>query len=55
MLSVKRRCELIGLPKASYYRGDALEQESAQNLELMALMDEEYTRHPFYGSRNICT
>jgi putative transposase len=55
VLSVKRQCELIGLPRASYYRGDALEQESAQNLELMALIDEEYTRHPFYGSRNMCT
>ncbi len=25
-----------------------------ENLELMRLIDEEYTRHPFYGSRKMC-
>ena len=28
-------------------------EETAENLELMRLIDEEYTRHPFYGSRKI--
>ena len=28
-------------------------EESAENLELMRLIDEEYTRHPFYGSRKM--
>src|SRR5581483_126986 len=27
--------------------------ESAENLRLMRLLDEEYTRHPFYGSRKM--
>jgi putative transposase len=27
--------------------------ETAENLELMRLIDEEYTRHPFYGSRKM--
>src|SRR5581483_4147342 len=27
--------------------------ESAENLRLMRLLDEEYTRHPFYGSRKL--
>ncbi|MGH8656390.1 MAG: IS3 family transposase [Gammaproteobacteria bacterium] len=27
--------------------------ESEENLTLMRLMDEEYTRHPFYGSRKM--
>jgi putative transposase len=27
--------------------------ESAENLRLMRLIDEEYTRHPFYGSRRM--
>jgi putative transposase len=48
-----RQCELIGLPRASYYRGGALGEETAENLELMRLIDEEYTRHPFYGSRKM--
>lgn len=27
--------------------------ESEENLTLMRLMDEEYTQHPFYGSRKM--
>ncbi len=52
-LSIKRQCELIGLPRASYYREPAGGEETAENLELMRLIDEEYTRHPFYGSRQL--
>jgi len=44
---------LIDLARASYYRGPALGGETAQNLELMRLIDEEYTRHPFFGSRKM--
>ena len=51
-LNIARQCELIGLPRASYYREIRL-SESQENLELMRLIDEEYTRHPFYGSRKI--
>ena len=51
-LSIARQCELIGLPRASYYREVRL-SESQENLELMRLIDEEYTRHPFYGSRKM--
>jgi putative transposase len=50
-LSVRRQCELIGLPRSSYYR--KLGSESEGNLELMRLIDEEYTRHPFYGTRKM--
>jgi putative transposase len=52
-LSIVRQCELIGLARASYYRGGALGEETAENLHLMRLIDEEYTRHPFYGSRKM--
>jgi putative transposase len=51
-LSIARQCELIGLPRASYYREISF-SESQENLELMRLIDEEYTRHPFYGSRKM--
>ena len=50
-LSVRRQCELIGLSRSSYYREPG--GESEENLELMRLIDEEYTRHPFYGSRKM--
>jgi putative transposase len=52
-LSIARQCELIGLNRASYYRCAEGATETAENLELMRLIDEEYTRHPFYGSRKL--
>ena len=53
-LSIGRQCELLSLPRASYYRwlGEG-QSESAENLALMTLIDEEYTRRPFYGSRKM--
>jgi putative transposase len=50
-LSVRRQCELLGLARASRYYQPT--EESAANLRLMRLLDEEYTRHPFYGSRRL--
>jgi putative transposase len=50
-LSIRRQCDLIGLPRSSYYRPEAMENKG--NLVLMRLMDEEYTRHPFFGSRTM--
>ncbi len=46
-LSIRRQCELLGLSRSSFYQRKAT--ESALNLELMRLMDEAYTRHPFMG------
>lgn len=51
-LSILRQCELIGLPRSSYYR-EVCGGESEENLELMRLIDEEYTLHPFYGTRQM--
>jgi len=51
-LSISRQCELIDLPRSSYYRPE-LQGESAGNLTLMRLVNEEYMRHPFYGARKI--
>lgn len=50
-LSVRRQCDLIGLPRSSYYREPV--GESEENLLLMRLIDEEYTRRPFYGTRKM--
>ena len=46
-LSIRRQCELIGLNRSSLYYQPA--GESAYNLQLMRLLDEQYTRTPFYG------
>jgi putative transposase len=50
-LSVKRQCELLGMARSSVYYEP--EGESTYNLELMRLIDEQYTRTPFYGSRRM--
>ena len=56
-LSVVRQCALINLSRASYYRTicEIICSESPENLALMALIDEEYMRHSFYGSRKMCS
>jgi putative transposase len=50
-LSVRRQCALLGLAAASYYYQAT--PESVKNLFYQRLLDEEYTRHPFYGVRKL--
>lgn len=52
-LSIVRQCDLLNLSRATYYRNTDWASESEENLDLMTLIDEEYTRHPFYGSRKM--
>ena len=52
-MSISQQCELLGLSRSSYYHEPAT--ESAENLALMATIDEEYTAHPFLGSRRLTT
>ena len=50
-LSVRRQCQLLDLARSGLYyepRG-----ESPENLALMRLIDETYTRWPFYGVRRM--
>ena len=50
-ISLRRQCELLGVNRSGlYYQPQG---ESAENLKLMRLIDEEYTRRPFYGSRRM--
>ena len=46
-LSIHRQCELLGLNRSTFYYQPATETE--MNLQLMRLIDEQYTRTPFYG------
>ena len=50
-LSISRQCELLGLGRSSYY--DRPDGEGQENLRIMRLIDEQYTRAPFYGSRRM--
>ncbi len=51
MLSIRRQCELVGLNRATFYYKGA--KETPFNLALMRVIDEEYTRTPFYGYRKM--
>jgi putative transposase len=50
-LSIARQCDLADLARSSYYYQAAGEGE--ENLRLMRLLDEQYTRTPFYGIRRM--
>ncbi len=46
-LSIRSQCALVGLNRSTFYYEPA--GESEENLQLMRLIDEQYTRTPFYG------
>jgi putative transposase len=50
-ISVRRQCELLGVNRAGLYYEPL--GESEENLYLMRLLDEQYMRAPFYGSRKM--
>jgi putative transposase len=50
-ISVRRQCELLGANRSGLYYEPMGETE--ENLRLMRLIDEQYTRTPFYGSRRM--
>ena len=50
-LSVRRQCQLLGLCRSGLYYQPAA--ETAEDLRLMRLIDQEYTAHPFLGSRRL--
>ena len=50
-LSLVRQCALLGISRSSlYYRPT---EDGAEHLELMALIDQQYLKTPFYGSRRM--
>jgi putative transposase len=50
-ISIARQCDLVGLPRSTYYyRGQG---ESAEHLTLMRLLDQQYTDAPYYGVRRM--
>jgi putative transposase len=49
--SVRQQCELLSLNRSTWYYAAATESE--ENLCLMRLIDEQYLRRPFFGSRRM--
>jgi putative transposase len=50
-LSIRRQCELLGLNRSTWHYRPA--QASDEDLRLMRLIDEQYLRRPFFGSRRM--
>lgn len=51
MLSISRQCDLLGISRSGwYYKHLCIDDE---DYVLMRLIDEEYMRHPFMGSRRM--
>ena len=50
-LSVARQCALVSMGRSTFYRAAAL--ETAENLLLMRLLDEQFLETPWYGSRQM--
>lgn len=51
VLSVVRQCELVSLARSMFYYEPG--RESEENLALMAQIDQQYLKCPFYGSRRM--
>jgi putative transposase len=52
-IALSRQCELAGVSRASVYRRPIEHEQDEEDLLLCRLIDEEYTRRPFYGSRRM--
>jgi putative transposase len=50
-ISISRQCELLELSRSTYYWKECI--TDPYSLYLMQRIDEEYTRHPFMGSRKM--
>ena len=50
-MSIQQQCELLGLPRSTYYYQPR--PESALNLRLLRQLDELYLEIPFFGSRKM--
>jgi putative transposase len=52
-LALTRQCELAGVNRSTVYAPHLAAKPDEQELALLVLIDVEYTRRPFYGSRKI--
>lgn len=50
-MPVIKQCQLLGLARSTWYYHP--QPFSDEDLKLMELLDQQYTRYPFYGSRRL--
>jgi putative transposase len=53
LVATTRQCELAGVSRATMYVRQKPKAVDEDDLRLSRLIDEEYTRHPFYGTRRM--
>ena len=53
VVAVVQQCALVGVSRATVYSHRHPKAVDETELVLSSLIDEEYTRHPFYGSRKM--
>ena len=49
--SIRNQCKMLGISRSSYYYSPQPEKDDT--FEIMNLLDEEHTKHPFYGVRKM--
>ena len=52
-LAITRQCALAGVTRSTVYARRTVSEPDEYELLLLAVIDSEYTRHPFYGSRKM--
>ena len=52
-MALTRQCALAGIARSTVYAHHLVASPDEYELLLLALIDAEYTRHPFYGSRRM--
>jgi putative transposase len=54
-IAVSTQCKLLAITRSVIYAHKKRQQEAVGEHEgvLLQLLDEEYTRHPFYGTRRM--
>lgn len=53
-IPIKRQCELLGLARSTwYYKSQRSEEKQKQDEKIMRLIDEQFTRTPYYGIRRM--
>ena len=53
MLSVRQQCKILDLSCSDFYYKQRPKIYSIQQLELLRLVDEIYTKYPFFGTRQM--
>ena len=54
MISIRRQCELLDVCRSSvYYEPEIAHKPELTDIDLMNMLDSQYTKTPFYGSRKM--